>query len=173
MMNGEDQLMAIGRLDAMFERARVDYWLFGGWAVDFHAGAVTRDHADIDIAVWSDDASAVHALLTADRWEHTPSLEQDGYTTYLRDGLHVDIAFLARDRETVYTPLDSGRGEWAAGSFGEDVRELGGAHAHVVTATSLLLDKSQPRDDPTTAMKDAADVAVIRVGTSAPIAPHD
>jgi hypothetical protein len=27
------------------------YWLFGGWAVDFHAGRVTRDHADIDLAV--------------------------------------------------------------------------------------------------------------------------
>jgi aminoglycoside-2''-adenylyltransferase len=163
VINGEDQLTAIGHLDAMFERAGVDYWLFGGWAVDFHAGAVTRDHADIDIAVWSEDAAAVHALLTADGWEHTPAVEQDGYTTYVRNGLHVDIAFPARDRETGDRPSDSGRGEWPAGSFGQDVRELRGAHAHVVTVTSLLMDKSQPRDDLTTATKDAADVAVLRV----------
>jgi hypothetical protein len=28
----------------------IAYWLFGGWAVDFHAGQVTREHGDIDIA---------------------------------------------------------------------------------------------------------------------------
>jgi Aminoglycoside-2''-adenylyltransferase len=164
--NPDDQLAAIGRLDKLFDRDRVDYWLFGGWAVDFHAGVVTRDHADIDIVVWRTDAAAVHALLTGDGWAKMP--EQDGYTTYTRHGLHLDLAFLARDGEAVYTPLESGRGEWPAGSFGEDVGEVGGAHARVVSAGSLLVDKSQHRDDLTSAMKDAADVAVLRSEATKP-----
>jgi hypothetical protein len=164
----DDQLAAIGRLDELFGRVRVDYWLFGGWAVDFHAGVVTRDHADIDIAVWHADAAAVDALLTADGWANKPAPEQDGYTTYTRHGLHLDLAFLARDGETVYTPLEAGRGEWPAGSFGEYVGEVRGAHARVVSASSLLVDKSQHRDDLATAMKDAADVAVLRSETTEP-----
>ncbi|MEO5940689.1 MAG: aminoglycoside adenylyltransferase, partial [Candidatus Limnocylindrales bacterium] len=65
-MEREAQLAAIGRLDTMFDRAGVEYWIFGGWAVDFRVGAVTRDHDDIDIATWKTDAAAVGILLTAE-----------------------------------------------------------------------------------------------------------
>jgi Aminoglycoside-2''-adenylyltransferase len=26
----------------------VDYWLFGGWGVDFREGRITREHSDVD-----------------------------------------------------------------------------------------------------------------------------
>jgi hypothetical protein len=82
---------------------------------------------------------------------------------YTRDGVHVDLAFLARDEEgTVYTRLQSGRGDWPPGSFGSDVRRLAGIRASVVTVASLIADKSQVRDDPTSATKDGADVAVLQ-----------
>ena len=162
-MSREYQLAAIKRLDTMFERDRIDYWLFGGWAVDFHAGTVTREHADIDIAVWHADFDAVDALLAADGWARTPAPEDDGYTTYIRDRLRIDLAFLARDEhDTVYTPLDAGRGEWPVDSFAADVRELAGTRARVVSLASLVADKSEQREDLVTAAKDAADVAVLR-----------
>jgi hypothetical protein len=44
------QLDEIRGLDQAFAQAEVAYWLFGGWAVDFHAGRVTRAHSDVDIA---------------------------------------------------------------------------------------------------------------------------
>jgi hypothetical protein len=53
-----EQLAAVAELDRLLREHDVTYWLFGGWAVDFHAGRITREHADIDIAVWSDDRSA-------------------------------------------------------------------------------------------------------------------
>ena len=43
------QLAALARVVDSFERSGIDYSLFGGWAVDFHAGRVTRDHDDIDV----------------------------------------------------------------------------------------------------------------------------
>jgi hypothetical protein len=76
-MDIEAQLAAIRRLDAMLEGERIDYWIFGGWAVDFHAGRVTREHSDIDIAVWIADLAAVHTLLIADGWTHSPVAEDD------------------------------------------------------------------------------------------------
>ena len=45
-LNIPDQLAALAELDQSLPRHNVGYWLFGGWAVDFHAGRVTREHAD-------------------------------------------------------------------------------------------------------------------------------
>ena len=158
-MNGTLQLEAIESLDDIFERNGIDYWLFGGWAVDFHAGRMTRDHADIDVAIWRTDAVIAARWLVRHGWAHAPGAEQDGYTTYTRDDVQVDLAFLARGEDgTVYTPLKSGRGVWPPGSFGSDVRRLAGRRARVVTVASLIADKSQLRDDPISATKDAADV---------------
>jgi hypothetical protein len=148
------QLAAIGRLGAMFEREGIDYWIFGGWAVDFHAGRVTRDHADIDVAISHADLDAVHRLLVADGWAHTPAPEQDGYTSYTRDGVHIDLAFLGNN--------DQEAGDWPPGSFGSDIRELAGTRAHLVSLSSLIVDKSQARDDAMTQTKDAADIAALR-----------
>ena len=75
----DSQLAAIGRLDALFESNGIDYWLFGGWAVDLHAGRVTRDHEDIDVAVWQTDLRSVRAVLVADGWTETSPAETDGY----------------------------------------------------------------------------------------------
>jgi hypothetical protein len=66
------QLAALARLAENFERDGIEYWLFGGWAVDFYAGSVTRAHEDLDIAVWSKDGERIRALLTAGGWTHAP-----------------------------------------------------------------------------------------------------
>jgi len=52
-VNAEDLLSALSRLDELFGQHGIEYWLFGGWAVDFHAGKVTRPHDDLDLAVLS------------------------------------------------------------------------------------------------------------------------
>jgi hypothetical protein len=36
------QLAAIGSLSATLEQLGIEYWLFGGWAVDFCVGRMTR-----------------------------------------------------------------------------------------------------------------------------------
>jgi hypothetical protein len=138
----------------------LDYWLFGGWAVDFHAGRVTREHADIDIAVWSHDRALVATLLLDSEWLHCPEADEDGYTCYCRNGVRLEVAFLARDeRGAVYTPLRDGRGEWPADSFGDEVALLRGVRARVASRESLIVDKSIIRSDAVTAAKDRADVA--------------
>jgi Aminoglycoside-2''-adenylyltransferase len=156
------QLAAIRRLHVLFERSQTEYWLFGGWAVDFHAGRVTRAHADIDIAVWRADLATVHSLLLDEGWTNAPAPDEDGYTAYQRGELHLDLAFLARDEDgTIYTPLREGRGSWPPDSFPGAVVKHGDVCAHVVSLESLIVDKSEARDDPSVSTKDRADVAVL------------
>lgn len=161
-----EQLAALAEISRLLQRHGIDYWLFGGWAVDFHAGRVTRQHADLDLAIWSRDRARVADLLITGSWEHRPDAGEDGYTVYERGAVRLEVAFLAADdRGQVYTPLRNGRGEWPEGTFGEDVLELDGVRARVVGRKALILDKSIVRDDPVVAAKDRADVATLASGS--------
>ena len=157
-----EQLAALARLDGVLAMHKVPYWLFGGWAVDFHAGSVTRSHDDLDIAVWSKDHERIAELLATDGWQHTPQEGEDGYTAYTRGTVRLELAFLARDQEgTIYTPLREGRASWPEAAFESDVAELAGVRARVITLAALKAEKSQDRDDPVVAAKDSADVATL------------
>jgi Aminoglycoside-2''-adenylyltransferase len=141
------------------ERAR---WLFGGWAVDFHAGRITRDHADVDVAVWAADLDRIGTLLQAAGWARAAAPDDNGYTAFECAGTRLELAFLARDDAgVIHTPLEEGRGDWPAGSFGDEKGQVNGMLARVVGLTSLMEDKSGPRLDPAAAAKDRADVTVL------------
>jgi Aminoglycoside-2''-adenylyltransferase len=161
-----EQLAALARVDELLERHGIEYWVFGGWAVDLHAGAVTRPHDDLDIAVWLKDHDRLAALLVEDGWKHAPEKDEDGYTGYERGTVRLELAFLARSENgEVYTPLREGRGAWSDEAFENDVAELLGVHARVISLRALKADKAETRDDALVATKDRADLATLaRVG---------
>jgi hypothetical protein len=157
------QLAVLAQLQSLLDAQGVAYWLFGGWAVDFHTGRLTRAHDDLDVAVWHEDRARVAELLADDGWSHTPEAGEDGYTCYARGAVRLEVAFLARDDSgRVYTPLRDGRGEWPSDTFGDDVIDLLGVKARVIRLDALIADKSIERDDATTSAKDRADLANLR-----------
>jgi Aminoglycoside-2''-adenylyltransferase len=155
------QLHALARVDAAFTAAGIDYWVFGGWAVDFHARTVTREHDDVDVAVWLDEMARITALLVDDGWSRAPEPDEDGGTGYERDGVRLELTYLVGDDDGVHTPFSGGRGTWPDAAFGEDVLELRGTRARVIALEALKATKSRPRDDPGDAAKDRADFAVL------------
>jgi hypothetical protein len=153
-----EQLAALGRIHRLLIGQGLEYWLFGGWAVDFHAGSVTRAHDDLDLAVWHEDLAKIAALLTADGWKHVPAENEDGYTSYELGGVRLELAFLARAEDgQVYTPLVEGRAGWPDGAFEDDVAELLGIRARVMSLRALRADKAEIRDDAGVTAKDRAD----------------
>jgi hypothetical protein len=64
--------------------------LSGGWAVDAWLGRQTRDHADVDIAVFEDDQLAIFDHLAG--WQliaHDPQVAGDSAEPW--DGRHLDL----------------------------------------------------------------------------------
>jgi hypothetical protein len=143
--------------------------LFGGWAVDFHAGTVTRPHGDLDLAIWLDDVARVAALLRGDGWVHVPDDAQPGSTAFTRGTVRVELAFLQTDDAggEPYTPIGDGRrAPWAIGAFGQDIRTLAGVRARVITLPALREEKTGARDDPVAEAKDRQDLATLeRLGS--------
>jgi hypothetical protein len=159
-----EQLGALDELHRRFEAEGIEYWLFGGWAVDFHAGTVTRPHDDLDLAIWVRDRVRVTRLLQLDGWTHEPDGAQDGSTAFIRSGVRVELAFLERDGADgePYTPLaDGSRAAWALGAFGSDVLTLARVRARVIGLAALREEKTGARDDPTAAAKDRMDRATL------------
>ena len=157
-----EQLAALGEVVSALGAAGVDHWLFGGWAVDFYAGRVTRPHDDVDLAVWLADVPRIAELLVAGGWRHAPEPDEDGGTGYERDGVRLELTFLERDLdETVFIPLREGRAAWPAGAFAEDTGELCGVRVRLISFRTLAGGKAAAREDPAEAVKDRADHEVL------------
>lgn len=157
-MRSSAQLGALRRVHDLLTAAAIEYWVIGGWAVDLHLAEVTRAHGDIDMAVWRADVDLIASLLQGDGWTHRPEQDEDGGTGYERDGVRVELTFLARDEHgCVVTPLRDRDVAWPQDAFGADVRELDGARAHVVSLAALTRAKSSARADPVDGAKDRDD----------------
>ena len=108
--------------------------------------------------MWASDYDRIASLLLADGWVHRPEEADDGYTSYERDGVRLEVALLARDEHGgIYTPLREGRASWPEGAFGGDMRELLGVRANVIALEALIAEKGEIRGDPGVAAKDRAD----------------
>jgi ribosomal protein S18 acetylase RimI-like enzyme len=159
---GSRQLHALSQVDELLDAARIDYWLFGGWAVDFYAGSITRAHDDVDIAVWLEDVPAISQILAAAGWRHAPSEDDDGGTGYERGAVRLELTYLVRDGDgRIFTPFRHGRAAWSEEAFANDVRELLGVRSRVMGLATLAGGKSAPRDGPEEAAKDRADFDVL------------
>lgn len=157
------QLAALALLDTLFAGAGIGFWVFGGWAVDLHAGRITREHSDLDLVVHVDDLDGVMDLLHGSGWGDAGGSRADGYLAFVKDDVRLELAFIARGEDgTVYTPLPGGPVSWPTGALGTDVGRVGGVSARVVTLDALIADKSEDHGDALAAEKDRADLATIQ-----------
>jgi hypothetical protein len=158
----KQQLAAVAEVGALLERGGFDYWLFGGWAVDFYVGSITRAHADVDIAVWARDFDAIVSLLGDHGWQHRPAAGEQGGTGYERGPVRLELMRLVADEaRRVFIPLGEQRVLWSEQALGIEERELFDVRARVIPLSLLRAGKASPRGDAVDAAKDRADIAIL------------
>jgi hypothetical protein len=159
------QLEAIERLDAALTGARIDYWLFGGWAVDFWVGRVTREHDDIDAAAWRADYDALGGALGAAGWRHTPAEDEVVGTRYTWAGAVLELTFVEQRADgAIVIPFPGHEIVWTVEPFGDERRTLRGVGARTIPLDLLRRGKETPRDAPDEAAKDRADADALTSG---------
>lgn len=160
------QLRLLDEIRRALDGAGVDWWLFGGWAMDAHAGRITRDHADIEVFIWLDGAVAAREALTRAGFTYVPSLHPEEAAAYLKDGQEVDLTFLVRHADDSVTLRGRWSGWcWPAAWFEGARRQLQEMTLPVMALEGLLELKTnfanQPHGAPLRA-KDVEDIERLR-----------
>jgi hypothetical protein len=124
--SSREQLAAIASLARALGGNRIEHWLFGGWAVDFWTGAVTRRHDDIDVAAWRRDVDAIKETLEAAGWHHTPRPDDRVGTCFRWHSTAAELTFVVPDGAGGVVPLPDGPVVWSTEPFGDETRELQG-----------------------------------------------
>ena len=152
------QLDAIASLAHLFHERRIDSWLFGGWAVDFWVGRVSRKHDDVDLAVRLSDRAAIQDLVLGDGWHPAPVDDGAIGAGYRRHDVLLELTFVEIDDDgRVLIPFVTGPAVWSTIPFGEVTRELHGVRCRTVPLEVLRRDKSTAREDADDAAKDITD----------------
>lgn len=158
----DDQLAAIASLDRALLRAGVDYWLFGGWAVDFWVGDLTRPHDDIDVGAWRTDFDAIRTALVAAGWEHRPSPEDLVGTRYRLASAEAELTFFEPGPAgEVVVPLPTGPVVMSPEPFEDVRRSLRGVTCRTIPLEVLRAGKATPREGAAESAKDRADHAAL------------
>ncbi|GAB3078201.1 nucleotidyltransferase domain-containing protein [Micromonospora schwarzwaldensis] len=169
----ERQLGAIREVVELADADDIEVWLRGGWAMDFHLGAVSRPHVDVDWYCWRRDAERLAVRLGGQGWRPDPRMPTAQQLDLLRGDVELSFAYLERD--------DAGRvvvgaGPWAgtplpAGMLDAPAGRIGSRTAPVISVTAQIEFKemfpvwmpARPRR-----AKDAADLARLRASVGGP-----
>ena len=81
----------------LLKAARIPHWLAGGWAIDFLVGRVTRQHSDVDFAIWKDDWRRVEALLRAHEFTLRANEFPDETGRLAHQGTHFEFYLLQKN----------------------------------------------------------------------------
>jgi hypothetical protein len=133
------QLELIGEIGRALDSAGVEWWLYGGWAMDFHAGRVTRDHSDIEFFAWARDAASVRRVLVAAGFAAHEGLHPDEGQPFTKGGVEVGAWYLQHDPAgRICTPGRWSDWPWPDGSFDGPRRSIDDVEAPVTSLEGLL-----------------------------------
>jgi hypothetical protein len=129
-------------LEDVLGRARIRFWLRGGWALDFLLGRITRAHADIDVVTWLRHKRRLREVLSSGRFQELPSPNPQTQAIFTKGGQELSILFVTRRGADVVVP---GFESWpfAAGSFGDVFRTLHAITCRVLPAKTLIDEKER------------------------------
>lgn len=146
--------------------AGVHWWLFGGWAMDAHAGEVTRDHADIEIFLWIDDAEAACSALVQAGYARWAGLYPEECVPFTKAGQEIGLWYITANEEgQIVTPGRWADWPWYPGSFDGPEGRIGDLALPVVSLDGLLDTKTNFANHPHGAPlreKDIGDIERIR-----------
>jgi len=165
------QFELINEFASICTAASIEFWLRGGWAMDFFLGRVTREHHDIDVFVWSKDAITLMERLTQAGFEEMGGAPPEAQRNVMRYGEELQIVLLdSNQRGEIATAGGPWAGvPWPEGMLVGPPARLGDLICPIMNPRVQIEIKEKfgewERDLPTRE-KDRVDIACLRAGLS-------
>lgn len=180
----ERQFAVLAEFAAAAARCGADFWLRGGWAMDFYLGRVTREHADIDLFAWARDAGRLVAALREDGFAEVGGPPPERQRNLRRDGVDLHVTLLelsAGGLRTANAPPEWP--DWPTGMLDAPPGRLGALVYPIVSAAAQidakrrfrLVQPSRPgraKDEDDFALLEAALAAASRDPARSPASPR-
>jgi hypothetical protein len=159
------QLAALGETTRLLADGGVEHWVFGGWAVDLHAGRISREHSDLDVVVRGADHRHALALLRDAGWEERAYEFPAEGSRHERACVRLELTLVERAGDGSWrTPGRWIDYPWPPDPFGTTTRTLAGVTCPVVELHALVALKETFIDvgDRFAEARDAQDLALLR-----------
>src|SRR5690554_2903517 len=137
------QLKVLDELSTICDNLGVEFWLRGGWAIDFLLGKITRIHADIDLVAWIQDRDRLEKELINAGYERVPVKEEfrGRQSDFRKENVDVTYIYLtySDDGDLILNGLPEWI--WRKDSLLRQRYTLSGISAKVLSPKQLLEEK--------------------------------
>lgn len=139
----ESQLKVLAEISTISETIGVEFWLRGGWAIDFLLGKITRPHDDIDLVTWIKNWEQLENELVKAGYEKTFVKEKfrDRQSDFRKGNVEITFCyiFLSDDGKLMMNGLPEWI--WKPESLLPQTFILNGISAHILNPRQLLEEK--------------------------------
>lgn len=138
----EMQVQMIGEVTTLLQAAALPHWLFGGWAIDFQLGEITRDHDDVEFLVWEHDVSHITTLLVQNGYEKYTGGIVEEMAIFFKHAQKLELDFLTHNaRGQVVVAGRWSDWWWTKCALDAPPATLGGITCPVISVEGLLAVK--------------------------------
>lgn len=139
----ETQLQVISEICTISKTNGIEFWLRGGWAIDFLLGKITRPHDDIDLVTWIKNRERLEDELGRAGYEKTFVKGEfcDRQSDFYKGNVEITFSYitLTHDENLIMNELPEWI--WRTDSLLEQTFVLNGISAKVLNPKQLLEEK--------------------------------
>jgi len=144
----KNQLKILNEISELFESLNVEFWLRGGWAIDFILGHLTRPHSDIDLNTWITNREKIEQALIKAGFKEDPVSEefQNRQSNFIKEDVFISIGYLSHDQNDNLILNELPEWIWRKDSLSPKLHHLHGITAKTIHPKQLLEEKKAYRE---------------------------
>lgn len=139
----ELQLRVLGEIRTICKMIEINFWLRGGWAIDFLLGKITRLHEDIDLITWVHHREHLEDELVKAGYQKVYLREEfrDRQSDFRKGNVELSFCYISclKDGEIVLNGLPEW--VWRENSLSLETYTLKGVSSRVLNPRQLLEEK--------------------------------
>lgn len=139
----DSQLKVLSEISAISKSLEIEFWLRGGWAIDFLLGKITRPHDDIDLVTWIQNREQFENALAQAGYERIPVSKEfrNRQSDFLKDNIKVTFVYITHSVNGSIIMNGLLEWIWRADSLLPQSFMLHGISAKVLNPKQLLEEK--------------------------------
>ncbi|WP_425516480.1 nucleotidyltransferase domain-containing protein [Ornithinibacillus massiliensis] len=139
----KSQLHVLSEIIEIFKELDSEFWLRGGWAIDFLLGKITRTHSDIDIVTWITTREQLEKALEKAGYEKVPVGEQfrNRQSDFRKDNVEVSFGYVTHNSDGRIILNGLPEWGWREDALFQQYFQLHGISAKVLHPKQLLEEK--------------------------------